>query len=253
MDGTDEGPPTALFNFFERMPRQGPGSATVTAGIFNRVKHRLPEWPFAADMGCGSGAAGIVLAENGIRVCGVDIHLPFLHAFEKRAADAGVSDRVETLCVNMLDTGWPKASVDLIWSEGAVFTVGFDTALTEFGRLLKSSGVAVISEATWFQDPSRVPAELRAYWRTNYEGVRTVSGNLAAAEEQGWRFIHAERLADEVWETEFYTPMEQVIADVKSSNDADLKVIAAECETEIDLFRRFNAFYGYVYYVFERP
>ena len=111
-----------------------------------------------------------MLAENGIRVCGVDIHLPFLHAFEKRAADASVSDRIETLCVSMLDTGWPKASLDLIWSEGAVFTVGFDAALTEFGRLLKSGGVAVISEATWFQDPSLVPTEVRKIWRTNYEG-----------------------------------------------------------------------------------
>ena len=182
MGDTNEGPPAALFTFFERMPRQGPGSPAVTAGILNRVKHRLPERPVAADMGCGSGAAGIVLAENGIRVC----------------------------------------------------------------------GVAVISEATWFQDPSRVPTEVRKIWRANYEGVGTVSGNLAAAEEQGWRFLHAERLADEVWEIEFNTPMEQVIADVKSSNDADLKVIAAECETEIDVFRRFNAFYGYVYYGLER-
>jgi serine/threonine-protein kinase HipA len=203
-------------------------------------------------MGCGSGAAGIVLAENGIQVRGVDIHLPFLHAFEKRAADAGVSDRVETLCASMLDTGWPEISLDLIWSEGAVFTVGFDAALTEFGRLLKSGGVAVISEATWFQAPSQVPAEVRKIWRANYEGVRTVSGNLAAAEEQGWRFLHAERLADEVWEIEFNTPMEEVIADVKSSNDEDLKVIADECEAEIDTFRRFNAFYGYVFYVLER-
>lgn len=253
MDDLDEGPPAALFTFFERMPRQGPGSVAVTAALLKRIRHRLPAHPVAADMGCGSGAAGLVLAEQGVRVRGVDIHSPFLRAFEKSAAAAGVAERVETLSASMLETGWPDAKLDLVWSEGAVFTVGFDAALAEFARLLKPGGVAVVSEATWFEDPARAPEELRVFWQAGYPDMRTVAGNLAATEAQGWRFLHAERLADEVWESGFYAPMEQVIAEAKGSGDAALQAVAAESETEIALFRRYSAYYGYVTYVLERP
>lgn len=257
-----DGPPAALFRFFERLPRQGPGSAALTAAIFERVRPRLPAGPVVADMGCGSGAAGLVLArllageslldDQGARVHGVDIHPPFLRAFEAAAAEAGLAGRIDTRCASMLETGWPDGCLDLVWSEGAVFTVGFDAALVEFARLLKSGGVTVISEATWFQDPARAPAELRAFWHANYAGMRTVAGNLAAAEAQGWRFLHAERLADAVWESAFYAPMERLIAALRAAGETDLLAIAAESEREIALFRRHSAFYGYVYYALER-
>lgn len=253
MSDANEGSSAALFGFFERMPRQGPGAAAVTASLYRRARGLLPARPLAADMGCGSGAAGLVLARADARVRGVDVHAPFLRAFEAEAAAAGLGERVETLCASMLETGWPDACLDLIWSEGAVFTVGFDAALIEFSRMLKPGGVAVVSEASWLQDPALAPEELRAFWQAGYPDMRTVAGNLAAAEAAGWRIRHAELLADAVWEDEFYRPMEAVIADVEARDDPGLAVVAAECKAEIALFRRFSAWYGYVFYLLQRP
>ena len=58
MEATNE-IPAELFTFFEAMPRQGPGSEAVTRALFERFQSILPENPVAADMGCGTGAAGL--------------------------------------------------------------------------------------------------------------------------------------------------------------------------------------------------
>ncbi len=249
-DLTDDISP-AVFTFFEAMPRQGPGSAEVTAALYGHIRPQLPENPSTADMGCGCGAVGLVLAEKGARVTGIDLHQPFLNAFRDTAAERGLGDRVETLRVSMTDTGLADDCLDLVWSEGAVYTVGFDAALTEFKRLLKPGGVAVVSDCSWLQ--ADVPSEVREFWEIAYPGMRSPAGNLAAAETAGWRFLHAEALAAEVWESEFYTPMERLISEIAPDADQDLKVLIEESETEISLFRRYHDVYGYVFHVLQAP
>jgi len=243
--------PPALFRFFEAMPRQGPGSADVTAALYKRFWPMLPEIPAVADMGCGSGAAGLVLAELGALVTGVDIHRPFLDAFEKTARSQGLGDRVSLIQASMTESGIAENSLDLVWSEGAVFTVGFDVALSEFARLLRPGGVAVVSESTWLRHDA--PPELRDFWSEAYPDMGTVAGNLDIAGAAGWRFLHAEVLESEVWEQGFYGPMERLIADVEAGHDDDLKAIARESRIEIDIFRRYHDYFGYVFYVLQIP
>lgn len=251
IDTHADGIPAALFTFFESLPRQGPGSAAVTARLFERVRPLLPTAPAAADMGCGSGAAGLVLAAKGARVIGVDIHPPFLDAFRREAEDRGLGDRVETRLASMADSGMADMSLDLVWSEGAAYIVGFDAALAEFRRLLRPGGVAVISECTWLRDDP--PEDLRAFWGGNYPGMRTTAANRAAAEAAGWRVLHTEVLAPDVWEKEFYAPMERLIASLEEGSDPDLKAIAEESAAEIALFRRYHDYYGYVFYLLHAP
>ncbi|MFG0273459.1 MAG: class I SAM-dependent methyltransferase [Phycisphaerales bacterium] len=51
----------------------------------------------AIDLGCGKGVFAIALAKRGWRVRAVDLHPPFLDEVRRRAADAGVGDRVEVV------------------------------------------------------------------------------------------------------------------------------------------------------------
>lgn len=243
--------PAALFTFYESMPRQGPGSAAVTTRLYERIRPLLPAAPVAADMGCGSGAAGLVLAEQGARVTGVDVHQPFLDTFETQARSLGLGDRVETLCASMTETGLPAGSLDLVWSEGAAYIVGFDAALAEFRRLLRPGGVVVLSECTWLRDDP--PDDLRAFFGEAYPDMRTDAANHAAAEAAGWEVLHTEVLAPSVWEEEFYAPMERLIASIGEEGDPDLKAIAADSAAEIDLFRRYHDDYGYVFYLLRAP
>ncbi len=243
--------PEALFRFFEALPRQGPGSEPVTRGLYDRLRDDLPSEPDAADMGCGSGAAGIVLAGAGARVTGIDVHRPFLDAFAARAARAGLADRVTCRAAGMLEAGFGAGSLDLIWSEGAVFTVGFDAALETFRTLLKPGGFAVVSECCWFQEAR--PPEPAAFWAANYPAMRGVGDNILAAERLGYRFHHAEILPSRVWEEGFYAPMEAHMDTLSPDADPALWEIALECRAEIALFRRWHTVYGYVFYVLRKP
>lgn len=243
--------PEELFTFFEAMPRQGPGSEVVTRALLERFRSMLPENPVAADMGCGTGAAGLVLADAGVTVTGVDIHRPFLETFERHAAEKGLSDRVSTRLAGMTESGIAPASLDLIWSEGAVFTVGFDTALEAFWHLVKPCALLVVSECVWLQE--QVPGVLREFWDRAYPGMRTAGGNIREAETAGYRFIHAEVLPSELWEKEFYQPMEALIARQDPDMSSGMRAIVNETQDEIALFRQFNHLYGYVFHVFQRP
>lgn len=247
------GPPAspALFAFFERLPRQGPGSASVTRALYGRLRSQLPATPHAADMGCGSGAAGLVLAEAGARVVGVDVHQPYLDAFAAAAQARGMADRVTTRRASMTESGLAPGSLDLIWSEGAVFTVGYDDALVAFRALLRSGGLVVVSELAWLERPVAGPAF--DFWHAAYPPMRTVGGNLAAAEAAGWRFLHAEVLPATAWEHGFYRPMEALIAEIEATGTSEQRTVAAEQRREIEVFRAQGNEYGYVFFVLQSP
>jgi len=244
-------PSPALFAFFERLPRQGPGAVEITRGLYDELRPQLPARPRAADMGCGSGAAGLVLAEAGAQVTGVDVHQPYLDAFADAAAARGVADRVATRRASMTASGLAPGSLDLVWSEGAVFTVGFETALEVFMGLVRPGGFVVVSECVWLQEV--VPAEVRRFWAVNYPGMATVGAALRVAERLGYRFVAAKRLANWAWERDFYAPMGELIAEIEAAGPAALRTVAREQRVEIELFRRYGDVFGYVFFVLARP
>jgi serine/threonine-protein kinase HipA len=241
----------ALFTFFEAMPRQGPGSAETTRALYQRVRPHLADSPRVADMGCGSGAAGLVLAEAGARVTGVDIHQPFLDRFKAEAEHRGFGERVTVRRASMTDSGLPLESLDLVWSEGAAFAVGYANALAAFHALLAPGGFTVVSDCAWLQRD--IPAEASDFWDANYPAMGDVAEQLRIAVDVGFRFVHAEVLPRELWETEFYAPMERLIADLDPDDDPDLWAVAVEERAEIEMFRQHGDAYGYVFVVLEKP
>jgi SAM-dependent methyltransferase len=55
-----------------------------------------------------------------------------------------------------------KEQFDLIWSEGAIFIMGFEKGLRAWKSLIRKGGFIVVSDAVRFEaDP---PVELMLYW-----------------------------------------------------------------------------------------
>lgn len=52
--------------------------------------------------------------------------------------------------------------LDLIWSEGAIYNIGFERGMYEWNRFLKKNGFIAVTEASWFT-PER-PAEIEDFW-----------------------------------------------------------------------------------------
>jgi SAM-dependent methyltransferase len=230
--------------------RQGPGGAEETrraielSGLAQRRSLRV------ADIGCGTGASTLVLAEElDAQIVAIDFLPDFLDALRSRAARAGVADRIETMNASMDALPIDAGSLDAIWSEGAIYNMGFENGVRQWHRLLKPGGILAVSELTWLT--AQRPAELEAYWRSQYEEVGTASSKLAVLERQGYAPIGYFTLAEHCWFDAYYGPMQQrfpAFLARHGSNPAAKAVVAAE-EFEIDLYTRFRACVGYGYYI----
>ena len=114
----------AFLKVHSGIPREGPGSDAST----RTALRKLPKLPSAArilDLGCGPGRQTLVLArELQSRVIAVDIFQQYLDELEKSSLDAGLSEAIELRKVSMEDLGYKDESIDLVWSEGALYTVG---------------------------------------------------------------------------------------------------------------------------------
>src|SRR5688572_275670 len=72
----------------------------------------------AVDIGCGAARNGVPLAEQGWRVVGVDFSAPMLAAAARRAAAAGVEDRLRLARADMGALPIPDRSADFIVAHG---------------------------------------------------------------------------------------------------------------------------------------
>ena len=76
---------TLLFELFENTPRLGPGSAASTRRALRMLPADL-RIERVLDLGCGTGASTLVLAEQtNAAITAVDIHPPFLATLRARA------------------------------------------------------------------------------------------------------------------------------------------------------------------------
>jgi SAM-dependent methyltransferase len=237
----------ALFRLFEGLPRQGPGSDDCTREALRRLGE-LPASPRVLDLGCGSGRAALVLAEAlRARVIAVDNHQPFLDQLRTAVRERGLEELIEARCADMAAPGVPAGSVDLLWSEGAVYFLGFEAGLRLWRPLLTAGGCLAASECSWLRaDP---PAEAAAYFREGYPGIAGIAENIARTRAAGFDLIDHFTLPPDAWWDEYYTPLEQRMARLAPAADPELAAAIDETRREIELYRRYGDSYGYVFYL----
>ena len=233
-----------LFQLFEGLARLGPGSEASTLRALHMLP-MLPAEPRILDLGCGAGASSLILArETRGMVAAIDVHQPFLDDLDRRAAAAGLEERIKTRCGSMGVLNDPLRSYDLIWSEGAVYLIGFERGLRLWRPLLRASGFLCVTEATWLtEDP---PAEARMYWDEAYPAMGTIDQNLERAKAAGYDPLGTFSLPKSDWEDEYYAPLVTRMDALRA--DPAFAPVIAETNREIELYRRFGDSYGYVFY-----
>jgi SAM-dependent methyltransferase len=152
----------------------------------------------------------------------------------------------------MSNLPFADGAFDLIWSEGAIFIMGFEVALTNWRRLLRPGGFLVASEATWL---TATPApEALAFWNEAYSAMTTIEANRATICVCGYSTVAEHLLPQRSWFTEYYDPLEARIVDLRDRHAAEpetLRWLEGE-RREIEIARRYGEAFGYVFYVMRR-
>ena len=240
-----------LYEIHEGLPRGGPGSTECTQRAF-RMLAELPPKPAILDIGCGPGMHTLDLAAltNGTIVA-LDNHQPFLDQLMAEARQHGLQNNIETAKEDMFSLDFAPETFDLIWSEAAIYIVGFEKGLLDWKPLLKPHGYMAISEIAWLRpDP---PRDLRDFWAESYPGIQTIDENLATIRRCGYREIGHFVLDESTWWENLYTPIMErlpILKEKYQGHPEALTMLQIE-EQEIDLYRRYSEYYGYVFFAMQ--
>jgi len=239
-----------LIDLHRDAQRQGPGGeeqtrlAITLSGLGRRKNLKI------ADIGCGSGASTLVLASTlDARITAVDLVPEFLNTLARAASRTGVGDHVTTLTESMDKLPFAEAEFDAIWSEGAIYNMGFARGIEAWSRFLKPGGILALSELTWLTDER--PDELQRYWDREYPQVDTASAKIAVLERLGFSPVGYFVLPENCWLDNYYRPLQGRFAGflARHQHSDAARVIVETEENEISLYERYKTFIGYGYYL----
>lgn len=242
-----------FFELFEELPRQGPGNRACAVRALSLCRD-LPQEPMVLDLGCGTGGQTLYLADlTSGPIVAIDNHRPFIERLGRTLAERGLLPRVRAVVADMADPGqWP-GDLDLIWSEGALYSIGLDRALRNCCARLRPGGYLAFTDAVWRkEDP---PPEIKASFELDYPAMGRVEDVLAAIERIGLERQGHFTLPDEAWWEEFYTPMTRRIDSlrIQYAGDREASMYVAQLAREPELHRQYSDFYAYEFFVARRP
>jgi SAM-dependent methyltransferase len=243
-----------IFEFFETMPRQGPGNKAFTLKALNAIKSNLPVNPVILDIGCGNGAqtCDILSAIPSANMTAIDVHQPFLDMVDQKVRlIKNLSGSFSTKILSMDKLDFVSDSIDLIWSEGAIFIIGFKKGLSEWQNFLKPNGYLVVSEAVWLRsDP---PKPVRTFWESEYPEIGTIQDKINTIQRVGLDSVTHFTLPGSIWADDFYSPMQNLIDDLRKKADKkEMHDFLDGMQHEVDMYQQYGEYYSYEYFVIRK-
>lgn len=230
--------------------RQGPGSEEATrlavslAGLDREKSYRI------ADIGCGTGAQTMTLARTlKGEIVAVDLFTDFLERLKERISGENLKASVTTLAASMDQLPFEPEMFDVIWSEGAVYNMGFKNGICCWKNFLKKGGVLAVSELTWITD-SR-PKELEDFWNGEYAEMNTASGKIRILEEAGYKVLAHFILPDNCWVDNYYVPLMAAhdgFLKKYADNETALHIVETD-QQEFDSYKKYKDYYNYAFYI----
>ncbi len=235
--------------YFSGIKRQGPGSPEVTIKALSFIDN-LTDESRIADVGCGTGGQTMVLAQNGQgRITGIDLFPTFIELFNFNAGILNLQDRVKGIVGSMDNLPFKNQELDLLWSEGSIYNIGFERGLNEWRKFLKPGGYVAISEASWFTEER--PAEIEEFWQDAYPEINNISNKVGQIQKAGYIPVATFILPENCWTEHFYAPQVEAREAFlkKHPGNKTAKEFIANQRYETQLYYRYKEFYGYVFYI----
>lgn len=239
-----------LIDLHKRAKRQGPGGDTETKKTIDLAMID-PSVPLKlADIGCGTGSSAMLLARLlNAQITAVDFLPDFLEVLETNARNQGLAERLSTVNCSMDNLPFNDEEYDIIWSEGAVYNIGFEKGIREWKRFLKTGGLLVVSEITWLTLTR--PSELQKYWESEYPEIDTASSKIRVLEKNGYLPAGYFVLPEHCWLDNYYRPMQDGFGEFlnRNGNSKDARAIVAAEKNEIALYEKYKSYYSYGVYI----
>ncbi|MCW9045410.1 MAG: class I SAM-dependent methyltransferase [Alphaproteobacteria bacterium] len=242
-----------LVDLHKRQKRQGPGGEAETLKAIALANLQKSEPLRIADIGCGTGASTLQLAHSlNAKITAVDFLPEFIETLKDKAEEEGVSEKIKTLECSMEQLPFVEGEYDVLWSEGAIYNMGFEKGLNEWRRFLKPAGVLVVSEITWITNTR--PPEVQKYWEAQYPEIATASSKIEILEESGYSPIGYFVLPENCWLENYYRPLQDGFPDFlarQKDNERATSIIEAEKE-EVAFYEKYKSYYSYGVYVAQK-
>jgi len=142
-----------------------------------------------------------------------------------------------------------EQTFDAIWSEGAIYNIGFERGLNEWQKFLKKGGYIAVTDASWFTEER--PAEIDLFWKDAYPEIDTISKNIVKMQKAGYVPVATFILPENCWTENFYDPQvaaQEVFLRKYKDNPAAEDLIAY-LQQEASLYSKYREYYGYVFYI----
>ncbi len=239
-----------IVDLHKQSERQGPGSEKDTLRALEVMNLPTNHDLKVADIGCGSGGQTISLAKHiNAQITAVDLFPEFLDQLNEKSQELAFTDRIVTLEKSMEDLPFENEAFDIIWSEGAIYNIGFEHGLKKWKNYLKVGGYLSVSEITWITQ-SR-PQEIEVFWKTEYPEIDTASNKIKQLENNGYSLVGYFYLSQDSWLETYYKPMQARFEHfLKRHQHSELarKVVEAH-QAEIDMYHKFKDYYSYGFYI----
>lgn len=239
-----------LIDLHRGTDRQGPGKDSDTERALGFLDLPTDQRLNVADIGCGTGGPTLVLARQlNADITAIDLFPEFLSELEARAITTGLSHAIRTCAASMDDLPFEPGSFDLIWSEGAIYNIGFERGIHLWRDLLKPGGFLAVSEITWLT--SKRPAEIHQYWTSEYPSIGTASTNIRLLEDAGFILTGYFPLPPTSWKDTYYSSLAAGFdAFLERNNHSDAaRIILTQASAEMDLYEKYHTYYSYGFYI----
>lgn len=233
------------------MPRQGSGRDKYTQKAYEiipKINH-----PKILDIGCGPGMQTIKLAKlSDGEVIGTDIFQQYLDQLKELIKKENLQNRVKAINQSMDDIKFPEGYFDIIWAEGSIFIIGFENGLKEWKKYIKPNGYLAVHEMAWLKE--NPPREIQEYWEKVYPKISTIDNMIKIIQKCGYTLLGHFALPEDAWWDLYYTPLEKRLIElrVKYENNTEAVEMINEEQLEIDLFRKYNSWYGSVFFIMQK-
>ena len=233
---------------FGGMDKLGPGDDADTLKALSMIPSS--DYRTVVDAGCGTGRQTLTLArELQCPIHAIDLHQPFLTHLSTRARNAGLDSLIELHGMSIEDIPERFSNVDLIWSEGSAYNIGFKHALSTWRRALGPKGCLVVSELSWTK--ADVPSDARQFFESAYPAMQSAGENATICREVGYELLDTHVVSQESWVNGYYDVLKPKAQDLIDHPESSVRDLAREMLDEIRVFETSGESYGYVFFVLQ--